>query len=84
MKIELRLTIRNNMGDALKTYSKDVESEFTPSKEMIFSGEDYTLESPKIYFDLDDGSVLLWFSESPHEDEKDGWNFLLNEGWDNV
>lgn len=80
-KIELRLSVRTTIGSNYKTFSKTIESEHTPSKEMVFSGEDYTLEDPRIYFDLDDGNIVVWFNEHPAVDEMDGWDFLVNEGW---
>lgn len=80
-KIQLHLEVQDRYGNALKTFNKDVESVHTPGKGMIFTGEDYTLEARNVYFDLDDGSILVRFVENPHEDEINGWDFLSEQGW---
>jgi hypothetical protein len=46
--IELRLEVQDKYGRIVKTFSKAVESPFTPSKNMIFNGEDYTLEARNV------------------------------------
>lgn len=79
--IELRLEIQDHYGSTVKAFSKGIESPHTPSKGMVFTGEDYSLEARNIYFDLDDGTILIRFVETPSEDEVNGWDFLVKEGW---
>lgn len=80
-RIELRLEVQDYLGKTIKVFSKGVESPHTPNKEMVFTGEDYTLKATNIYFDLDDGTILIRFVETPPEDEINGWDFLEKEGW---
>lgn len=79
--IELRLEVQDHYGKVIKVFSKGVESPHTPSTGMIFTGQGYTFEARNIYFDLDDGTILVRFVETPSEDEKNGWDFLEKEGW---
>lgn len=79
--IELKLEIQDKYGNVIKVFSKPVESSYTPSKEMVFSGDGYILTARNVYFDLDDGTILVRFVETPNKDEINGWDFLEREGW---
>lgn len=82
--IHLWLEVQNNMGQTVKRFDKKIESVHTPSKEMVFTGDDYTLIARNIYFDVDDGAISVRFVETLSEDEMDGWDFLTREGWEQL
>lgn len=80
--ISLKLVVMNHHGSTVAKYSKNIESEFTPTKEMVFSGNDYTLTASNIYFDLDDGRVVVRFVEYLSKDDATtAWDFLTKRGW---
>lgn len=83
-KIHLLLEVQNNMGVTIKRFDKKIESEYTPSKEMVFTGFDYTLNAKNIYFDVDDGTVSVRFVEALNEHEMNDWDFLTREGWEQL
>jgi hypothetical protein len=83
-RVNLRLEVQDYYGKVIKAFRKEVESDITPTKEMVFTGEGYTLEARNIYFDLDDGTAFVRFVETPNEDEINGWDFLLQEGWEQL
>ena len=82
--IHLWLEVQNNMGQTVKRFDKKIESVHTLSKEMVFTGDDYTLIARNIYFDVDDGAISVRFVETLSEDEMDGWDFLTREGWEQL
>lgn len=80
--ISLRLEVLSYHGTGVAGYIKNVESNYTPTTEMIFSGEDYTLSAKNIYFDLDDGRIFVRFVEYLNKDDiETTWDFLLKQGW---
>ena len=79
-KVYLKLEVQDKYGTVIKVFTKEVYSDFTPVNSMIFGAEDYTLVPRNIYFDLNDGSILVRFVETPHEGF-DVWDFLLKDGW---
>lgn len=83
-KVHLWLEVQDQMGKTIKRFDKKIKSEYTPSKEMVFTGNDYTLKARNVYFDVDDGSVSVRFVETPSEDEVNGWDFLIREGWEQL
>lgn len=83
--ISLKLEVYNFYGGAVATYTKNVESDFTPHKDMIFEETDYTLTAKNIYFDLADGRVFVRFVEHLRKDEQeDVWDFLKKHDWKKV
>ena len=82
-EIRMRLTVRGNSTDnILRLFKKTIESNFTPSCKMLFSGRDYTLNVERIYFSLDDGSLDIYFREYVSKNEKGSYDFLIQSGWE--
>lgn len=80
--ISLKLEVYSYHGTQLAAYIKNVESDYTPSKDMTFTGEDYTLTARNIYFDLNDGRIFVRFVEYLVKgDAQDTWDFLLKQNW---
>ena len=80
-KIYLNLEVRDRYGSILNVFTKEIESEQTPHKDMVFSGNDYTLEAKNVYFNLDDGTILVGFIENTRQEEINVWDFLETRGW---
>lgn len=80
--ISLKLEVLSYNGTNVAVYSKNIESDYTPTKEMVFTGNDYTLTAKNIYFDLDDGRIFVRFIEYLNKDDlPTAWDFLKKQGW---
>lgn len=80
--ISLRLEVCSYHGTTTAVYTKNIASDYTPTKEMVFNGSDYTLVARNIYFDLDDGRIFVRFVEYLNKDDAEtAWDFLLKQDW---
>lgn len=80
--ISLKLEVNAYHGTQIATYTKNIQSDYTPTKEMVFNGADYTLTAKNIYFDLDDGRIFVRFVEYLNPDDATtAWDFLLKQDW---
>ena len=80
--VSLKLEVYNYHGTLMTSYIKNVESDYTPTKEMVFTGNDYTLTAKNIYFDLDYGRIFIRFVEYLNKgDSETAWDFLLKQDW---
>lgn len=80
--IQLRLEVYKYHGTQVATYSKNIESDFTPNKDMVVTGVDYTLKPHTVFFDANNGNIIVRMVEYlAKDDATDLWDFLLKQDW---